>query len=283
MKTRTLRTLRRAALLALPMLLAGCPGLLEALRSSVFREPNLTFKSAWLSDISFAGLTLDTVWEIHNPNSVGVSIAQLDYALTVEGKRVVSGTPGTGLDVRPASASELHFPAAIRFADLVAVVQTFLNKDTAAYRVEGRLGFDTPIGLVQLPMAHEGTFEVPKVPQVAFGNPRVTSVSLSGARIEFPLNVTNRNTYALPVSGLQGTLSIGGAPVGRLSTGDLGAMAGKGVRTVSLPLDINLLSAASAVVTAVQGGNAQVGFNAQVSSGPTSAPLTVQQAVSFIR
>lgn len=265
------------------MLFAGCATLLDLLRSNVFREPGLSFRTAALSNISLAGLTLDTIWDLHNPNSIGVSIARVEYALSVEGKQVIAGAPATGLEVRPASTSELHFPAAIRFMDLVGVVEAFLNKDTAAYRAEGRLGIDTPIGLVMLPIVKEGNFEVPKVPQVSLGNPRVTSMSLTGATVEFPLVVTNRNTYGLPVNGLRGALSIGGATVGTLSTGDLGAMQGRGTRTVSLPLTINLLSAASAVGAAVRGGNAAVGFNAQLQSGPASLPLSVQQVVSFVR
>lgn len=268
---------------ALTLVTAGCPGLLEALRSSVFQEPSLSFRTASLTDISLAGLTLDTIWSLHNPNSIGVSLTSVDYALSIEGKRVVSGAPATGLNIGPAGTSELHFPAAIRFADLAAVVETFLTKDTASYRVEGRLGVDTPIGVVQLPLSYESAFEVPKLPQVAFGNPRVTNLNLTGATIEFPLQVTNRNTYSLPVNGLSGTISIGGSPVGTLSTGDLGAMGGKATRSVALPLTIHLLSAASAVMTAVQGGNAQVSFNARVQSGRAALPLTVRQGVDFLR
>ena len=275
---------RLAALLgALVLVTTGCPGLLEALRSSVFQEPSLTFRSAVLTDISLAGLTLDTIWTLNNPNSVGVSLSTVEYALSVEGKRVVSGAPATGLDIGPGGTSELHFPAAIRFSDLAAVVEPFLNKDNASYRVEGRLGLETPVGVVLLPLSYESTFEVPKLPLVAFGNPRVTSLNLSGATVEFPLQVTNRNTYALPVSGVTGTLSIGGSPVGTLSTGDLGAMSGKATHSAALPLTINLLSAASAVVTAIQGGTAQVTFNAQVHSGPAALPLSVQQGVDFLR
>ena len=279
----TTNPLRLLVPLAVLSATAGCAELLAALRSSAIQTPTLTFHTAALSDISLAGLTLDTVWQLHNPYSVGLTLSSVEYALLVEGKRVVSGAPSGGLALGAAATSELHFPAAIRFADLVGVVEAFLNKDTAIYRVEGRLGFNTPIGVLVLPLSQDGTFEVPKVPQVAFGSPRVGAVGLGGATVEFPLLVTNRNTYALPISEVQGTLSIGGAPVGTLSTGNLGALTGKGTRTVSMPLNINLISAAGAVMTAVQGGNAQLGFHAQVQSGRIGVPLTVQQMVDFVR
>ena len=42
---------------------------------------------------------------------------------------------------------------------------------------EGGLGVQTPVGVIRLPIAKEGLFEVPKIPAVVFGNPRVTNVT----------------------------------------------------------------------------------------------------------
>jgi LEA14-like dessication related protein len=281
----SMKTIRpaAAALLALAAVTTtGCATLLDLLRTT-FREPALTFKSVNLTDISLAGLTLDTTWQLTNPNAVGLSLASVDYALFIDDKQVLAGAPAQGFQVAAQGSTDLHFPAGIKFADLAAVLETFLSKDTARWRAEGGLGVQTPIGLVRLPLSHQGDFEVPKLPLVQFQDPRVTNVSLSGATIEFPLIVTNRNTYALPVNGLSGTVSIGGSPVGTLSTGDLGAMSGKGARTVALPLSVNFFSAAGAVVNAVRGGNAQVRFDARLQSGGTNVPLNIDQAVKFIR
>jgi hypothetical protein len=141
----------------------------------------------------------------------------------------------------------------------------------------------TPIGIIKLPLAKDGQFEVPKVPLVAFGNPRVSNLTLQGATIEFPLTVTNRNTYALPIGNVTGTVSLAGSALGTLSTGDLGAMDGKGAKQVSLPLTVNFFSAGMAVARAIQGQNAQVSFNAQVQSGATSLPIRVDQLVNLVR
>jgi hypothetical protein len=60
-------------------------------------------------------------------------------------------------------------------------------------------------------------------------------------------------------------------------------MQGKGAHQAALPITINFLSAAGAVVNAVRGGNAQVTFNAQVQSGQQAVPLKVDQLLTFIR
>jgi LEA14-like dessication related protein len=261
---------------------SGCAYLQQFLRTA-FREPGFRFKNLGLNDISLAGLTLDTIWELNNPNQVGLSLASIEYALDVENKQVVSGAPPQGLQIAPNSASDLHFPANLRFQDIVAVVETFLNQDTATYRASGALGVNTPIGVVRLPLSTQGQFEIPKIPLVQFGNPRISSVNLTGATVEFPLAVTNRNTYALPISGLSGSLALAGASIGTLTTGNLGNMEGKGVKNLTLPLSVNFLSAAGAAAAIARGGNAEVAFNAQLQSGTQAVPINVNQLVSLLK
>lgn len=261
---------------------SGCAYLQQFLKTA-FQQPSFRFKNLGLDGISLAGLTLDTIWELNNPNSVGLSLASIEYALSVEEKQVISGAPPQGLQIAPRAASDLHFPANLRFQDLAAVIDTFLDKDFASYRASGAIGVNTPIGVIRLPLATEGQFEVPKVPLVQFGNPRVTNVTFAGATIEFPLSVTNRNTYALPISGVSGNVSLAGANIGTLSTGDLGSMEGKGLKNVTLPLNVNFLSAASAGMAIARGGNAQVGFNAQVQSGGVGLPIKVDQLVNLLK
>jgi LEA14-like dessication related protein len=268
--------------LCLALVAPGCK-LLEALFKTAFRQPSFAFKDVALTDVSLGGLTLDTVWQLDNPNAVGLSLAAVDYALFIDSKQVLAGAPAEGLQIPARGSTDLHFPAAIKFLDLVGVVETFLMKDEASWRAEGSIGLQTPVGVIKLPLAKEGMFEVPKVPQVGFGNPRVSNVTLQGATIEFPLTVTNRNTYPLPIGGVTGTVSLAGAQLGTLSTGNLGALDGKGTRQVTLPLTVNFFSAGMAVARAIQGSNAQVSFNAQVQSGATTLPLRVDQFVNLVR
>ena len=275
--------MRRSLLVLIAALtVTGCAALRDFINAA-FQKPTFAFKRLSLGDLSLAGLTLDTVWSLDNPNSIGISLASVDYALFIEDKQVLAGAPKEGLQVAPNGSTELHFPGAFKFQDVAAVVETFLNKDLATYRAEGSIGVQTPIGVIRLPLAKSGEFEVPKVPAISFGNPRVSNFSIQGVTFEFPLNVTNKNTYALPIAGVTGTLSLAGSNIGTISTGNLGALDGKGTHAVTLPLTVNFLSAGMGIFSAVQRGNAEVQFNAKLQSGATEVPLNVQQLVNFVR
>ena len=264
------------------VLLAGCASMQKMLKNA-FQKPRLTFKSARLSQASLSDATVDLVYQLDNPNPLGLSLASIDYAFFVEDKQVVAGTPPKGLNIAARGKSELVFPANVKFADIAPVVTTFLNQDTARYKAQGSVGIQTPIGVLRFPLEHEGTFEVPKVPQVQFESPRITNVTLQGATVEFPLTVRNRNSFPLPVGGISGALKVAGANVGNLSTGDLGMLEPSGTRQLTLPLKINFLSAAAAANALRSGGNAQVKLDGQLLSGGQNVPLDIAQLLNFRR
>jgi LEA14-like dessication related protein len=261
--------------------LSGCAALQQLLRGA-FQRPRLTFKTARLAQASLADATVDLVYELENPNPIGLSLASVDYAFFVEDKQVVAGSPARGLQLKANGRSELVFPANVRFADIVPVVATFLTKDAARYKAQGSIGFNTPLGVLSFPLQTEGTFPVPKPPQIQFESPRITNISLAGATVEFPLVVTNRNPFPLPVADIRGALRVGGANVGQLGTGNMGLLEAGATKQLALPLNINFAGALQAA-SAISSGRGQVAFNAQLVSNGQSVPVDVNQVVNFLK
>ncbi|MBK7861303.1 MAG: LEA type 2 family protein [Archangiaceae bacterium] len=275
-------TRRLTGLLALLIIVPGCAELTQVLQAA-FQKPRLTFKTARLSNVAFDSLTLDTVWLLENPNAIGISLARSDYKLSIEGKQVVAGAPPHGLNIPAGGTTELVFPASIKFADLFPLASDLANREFAKYRVEGVVGVQTPIGVLDFPLSYENQFEVPKVPKVELQPPRITKLSFQGTTVEFPIAITNKNSFALPLSGVTGALSVAGHEVGKVNTPDLGRLEGKGTRVVSIPLQFDLINGASAVVAAVQGGTANVGLSAKLQAGNSSVPIDVSQVLKFVR
>ncbi|MHB8875951.1 MAG: LEA/WHy family protein [Myxococcaceae bacterium] len=268
-------------LLLLAIALPGCAAL-SKLFASAFKKPTFAFKSVTLGDISLTGVTLNLTYTLDNPNALGIKLAQADYALFVEGHQVVAGKPPNGLQIPARGKVDLVFPANVKFADVAPVLQVFLQKDFAQYRAEGRVGVQTPIGVLSFPIVREDRFEVPKMPTVQFGAPRITNLSFSSATLDIPLSVTNRNSFNLPVSGLSGAVNINGASVGQVSTGDMGALTGGASREVSVPLTVNFASALQAA-NAIRQGSGNVGFSGSLQSGSGAIPLSFNQNLAFRR
>lgn len=268
------------ATLAVALFGTGCASLLQMLRQ-VFQEPSLRFKSANVGDLTLTDATVNLTWELENPNPVGLSLASLSYGLFVEGNQVVAGAPPLGLTINPGGKSELVFPAKVRFQDLAPVITTFLQKDTASYRAEGTIGVQVGQQTFPLPLSYEGSFEVPKIPEVALKTPKITQITFTGATVEFPLSIKNLNSYGLPIGNLVGAISIAGSKVGTLSAQNLG-LDPAGTREITLPLTIQFAQAGAAAL-ALRSGSATVAFDGSLTSGGGSIPLKFQQNLNFQR
>lgn len=265
------------ALVALP----GCAFLRELLGS--LREPTLAFRSADVRGMSLEGATLELTFALANPNPIGLSLSTVEYALEVEGRPVVSGAPARGLSIPPQGTATLAFPATFRFADLAPTLDALLTQDQVAWRARGRVGVATPIGEIALPFERSGTIPIPRPPRVAFGPPRLSALNLTGARIVLALRLTNPNAFALPLSGIGGSVSIAGAPVGQVSTGPLAALGPTETRTIDVPVDVNFLHAGFAAANAIRTGQADVTLQGRIDTGAGSLPVRLAEHLLFGR
>jgi len=273
------RWLRLGTVAAVLVLAPSC-ALLRSLAKG-FKQPSLTFREVRLSDASFTGMTVNLVYTLKNPNPIGVTLAEIDYALFVEGKQVVAGRPPQGLRIPASGSAELVLPATLKFADLGPVAKVLLTQTRATYKAQGTVGMDTPVGRIRRPLSKEGSFDVPQLPDVKVGTPRISQLTASGATLELPLTITNKNSFPLPLEGLSGALSIAGNRVGSISTGDLGKLTPKQPRQITVPLTFNVLQALNAA-NALRQGQGHVSFNGEVKSGSV-LPLQFGDSVKFVR
>jgi LEA14-like dessication related protein len=262
---------RRA--LAVALLLPGC-AVFQAIFNATFEKPRLTFKTARLTDVTLTAVTLETVWELENPNDVGVTLARADCHVFVEDQPVATGAPPPGFAMPAHGRTALVFPARVKLHDVLPAAWAVAGKDTARYRIEGTAGIDTPIGVLDFPLAFSGDIEPPRLPAMRFLAPNV-----SARGIELPLELTNRNSFALPLAGLSGTVRVGGQELGTVSTGNLGTLAPKETRVVRMPLSLNVLQAASGLEAMLRGDKVPVTFNAELISGGERIPIDLNQVL----
>src|SRR3982751_1787114 len=218
--------MRKLSLL-LPLLL-GC-SLLRQAGSSAFERPTLSFKEARLPATDFQGAELDLVFLVTNPNPVGLDLTRASYNLEVEGHPVASGTPKNGLKIPGGGTTEVTFPAKLQWNEIAPALEAVFAMDQVRYKASGELG----VGPVTLPLEHEGTFAAPKVPKLDVGSPKVTSLSLTGARLAVPLKIANLNAFPLPLGGILGTVDIAGARVGRVALQEAAPVPSNGETTRS--------------------------------------------------
>lgn len=267
----------RKLLLLLPLLF-GC-SLLQQAGSGAFDRPTLSFKEARLPHIDFQGAELDLVFQVTNPNLVGLDLSRASYNLEVEGHPVASGAPPNGLKIPAGGSAEVTLPAKVLWNDIAPALEAVFALDQIRYKASGELGF----GPVTLPLQHEGTFAGPKMPKFDVGSPKVTSLTLTGARVALPLQIQNLNAFPLPLGGILGTVDIAGARVGRIALSEAPPVPSQGQTTVDVPLDVSFLQTGTAVAEAIRTGVAEVKVDAILNAAGASIPVKVARTVQIQR
>jgi len=248
-----------------------------------FKKPTVAYRSASLSNVTLSGATLNVVTSVDNPNAVGLSLADVDYRLSIDGHPVATGHPPDGLEIPANGSADLTLPATFQYTDLGQAVTAVLARGSAGYRAEGTVGVKTPVGLVRVPLLHEGTFTLPDVPGIALGAPRVTSVAFDHATVELPVTLTAKGSYPIPLQALEAAVTIGGARVGDVSARDIGTLEPGTPRSVTLPLTVPFSGALQAAEAILKGGSIPIALEGQLHSGPAPVPFSLKTTAQFRR
>ena len=250
------RPLRFALLASLPALLAGCDSSLAEYL------PTVKFDRLDINAVDWETADTNFVFRIDNPNPIDVTLARFDYNLGLGGVDFINGDDPDGLTLGATGSSELSLPVSVVFQDLYDLVQATRGEDEIPFALDGSFGFNTPLGVVDLPFAEEGGFPALRTPAISFGALRVDDLDWTGATVELDLNVDNEHASNLLFENFEYDVSLAGVDVASGLVADLGAASGAGESTLTLPLEVSFLDSAAAVYEALTSSRVNVGLSA---------------------
>jgi len=274
MPRRHARSLALAALVAAPLLLAGCAAVGE-LAKAAFQKPTLAFKSVEVQSLDFDGATLAFDFRLHNPNGFGLKLARVQYWLQLEQRVVTRGEVAGGVSIPAGGEVPVRFTARLPFAEVPRLLELVARGGQVAYTVGGQVDVDTPIGVIDVPASHSGAVDLPTLPAFRIASARVKLASLTEVEVELTLAIDNRNPFPLPEGELKYALALGGEVV---ATADGEALAGVAARSegrVVIPVRLSLLGAGRALATVVRGGTADLRVTGEAKLGSLPVPLDV--------
>jgi LEA14-like dessication related protein len=269
------KALRPTLVVALSLSLVSCAGLQDLARAA-FERPRLQFRSAAVDALDLEGATVALKFDLENPNGFGLDLAKIGYGLEVEGTRIATGDLPGGLAIPARGSAPLTVPVRVRFADVPGIVSLITGgRDAVRYRVSGNVGVNTPVGLVDLPMAHEDRLALPSLPRFAVDGVSVRSASLTALALDVKVRVTNPNRFAIPAGRLDYALSVAGSPVARADGAALAAVAGNGSAVVALPVRLDVLRAGAAATALAGGGPVDVSLRGEAKVAGIPVPVNV--------
>ena len=276
------------ALLTPLILLASCKSLGQLGDALSPYTPKLKFNQLALKGLDFTKIEVEFIFDLHNPNPLAVKLDTFSYDLGLEGVQVVKGTNNEGIQLKSYGDTQLAIPVSLTFANLFELVKNVQGKDDLGFSIGGELGFKTPVGMARVPFKEEGRFPVVHAPSISLEGLRMGKVDLlkQTASLQLDLGVGNPGSgKAVSFAGFEYGLAMGGAKVASGTKNDIPEVAGGKKQVISLPIDIDLKSAAKTLVGAITGKKAidvKLDGKVQVGTPFGKIPLTFDQLGSLI-
>lgn len=269
------RMLPTIALLGACLVFPGGCSLFQSLAGG-FEKPKLHFKRMHVREMSFSGAKLEFEFELENPNAVGLKVAQIDYRLDIDGKQLIAGKTGQGVELKPKGISPLLVPVEVEFVKLGQALQAlFSSRDKLAYRLRAGFAVDTPIGLVRLPVDLEGHIPLPRLPEVALAGVSVGRLDMMSASFELRLLVTNRAGFALRHVGAQYQAAVSGFTVAEGRTEVAEIQPGQ-TSELAIPLSVGFIQIGAAAVKMIRNRQLPYVLSGELRLGPLKQPFRLE-------
>jgi len=213
--------------------------------------PLVAFESAKVEEFKFSQALLTFTCRVENPNPFPLSVSGVRFEILLEGRPAAKGTVDTAFAI-PAAADaipgrgSISFPVAVRFSAVPGFAKVMALEKEAGYSVTGAVAFRAPQGVVQVPIAFEGTVPVPKMPKVDVLRLTMRSASPTAIVLELVVRIGNTNGFPLPSAHLDYGLHVSKNEIAR-AIGRLKAalLPGESAELV-VPIEISPLKAGKA-------------------------------------
>jgi LEA14-like dessication related protein len=262
------------------LLLGGCSSL---------ATPTASVVGVHFTDLSIQSVTMAFDVEIGNPYSVPLPLSNLDYGLTTNSAKFLSGDAKLQGTVPANDKKVVQVPVKITFAELLKAAQGVRLGSVVPYSAELGLSVDAPIvGKLRVPLKKEGQLPIPTTPDIEVAEVKWGDLSLSQATGTIKLNVVNRNQFAMDLSKMSYAFSLGDVEVAKSSLAKpVSFAAGGGAGTIEIPLSVSAQQAGLGVLRMLTGSGASYKFagSADLNTpfGPISVPLDKSGNCSFKR
>jgi LEA14-like dessication related protein len=279
-------SVRLAALAALGALLA-CAGAKPPPPANVpVFSPTVSVRTVALAGADFEAATVVLGLDVTNPNPFALPVTRVAYVVEVDGQPALAGTGGADVAVASSGTFPVSVPVRLPYGPIPGIAARLSAGQPMAYRARGTVGFQTPAGILDLPVTWEGTLPLPRAPELSFNGVSVGLLSAIRLSFDVKLRVFNPNGFPIPAGRLAHQLTVAGA---RLARGEeqLPAVPAGGTAEMAIPASVDRVGAGTgavmAVVAAFQNEEIPVAVEGQATLGGILIPARFEAVIPKLR
>lgn len=141
----------------LGLLLSGCAALGRALN---IENPRYSIRDIRprvdiALPLSASSIDIDFLLEVDNPNSVGLSLSQLDFNLLINDTRVLDSVSREQFRIPANGVGQVNLQTRIGYQNIRTLwneIVDIVRGQRARYELRGTAHYDTPVGRLQFPV-----------------------------------------------------------------------------------------------------------------------------------
>jgi LEA14-like dessication related protein len=128
---------------------------------AVVEKPTVTLSRVEVTEVGLTGFAATFTFDVVNDNPVRLDLARFEYSIDMDGRRVIEGQARQPLSVPARGTGQLRLPVAIRLTELLPTLASLVARAELAYTIHATMGFDTPIGGIDVGVSSSGTLPRP--------------------------------------------------------------------------------------------------------------------------
>lgn len=264
-------SLSRIALPAVAVFLSGCTGGGDF--SAYF--PTVKFDKLQLTALDWEHIDVDFLFNVDNPNPVGMPLERFDYGLDLEEFTILSGSNPDGLRLDPEATTQVALPVSLNFVDIYDAVEATRGLDYLGFGLHGNFGWDTDFGPVDLNYDEHGSFPALRTPKLSMKELRIREANTDRVGFDLDLGVDNDQGSSLFFQNFAYKVKLAGVKVADGNEEELGDAPGAAESTLSLPFEIDYIDAIDAIAAVASGDKIKVDLSASSDVDTPFGPVPI--------
>lgn len=246
-----------------------------SLAKKIFDPPQIGIDRVEIRNIALTGADLVVHVKINNPNSVGATLNRLEYALEVDGERLVRGQKEDKTTIAANELSVIALPLTVNYTGMRAGLSGVLTKKMLPFNFSGKVVLDSPVGDLSFDIAEKGEIPIPDRPRFDLTKIALAELGVTSATLMLHIKVTNNHDFELDIRrfryefSLQDNLvSASDITVERLVGQDKSM-------SIVLPVTLKLLGLKKGVVDMLRSGQLKYAMKFHLDLNTRFGPVTV--------
>lgn len=261
-------------LLAILVSVSGCATVSEVLSRTGASKPTARLRGVQLAGLSHRAVDLAFDIEVSNPLPVAVPLVDAEYALAGSGQPLLSGATDLDGSVPAEGSRVVNLPVRVDYVEVVRTSSNLRPGQVVDYTADLTLELELPAATpLRLPLHTEGKFPIPNIPSVRVASIGWQELTLSRARGEARLDVTNTNEFPVELRSFDYSLSLGTAMVASGTTAASQSLAAGASGELVIPIDIEPAEFGVALFNMLRGDRTGYSLEGSLSLGTPFGPL----------